>query len=176
GTKRYRDAETDQVPAMEAVGAWLGAHLPPPVSASIIHNDYKYDNLILDPAELPRIVGILDWEMATIGDPLADLGTALCYWVEPGDDPALQAQAFGPTAVPGSFTRAELAARYGAKSGRDLSHVLFYYVLGLFKTAVVVQQIYYRYHQGLTKDERFAGLGMATQLLAHHAARALASG
>jgi aminoglycoside phosphotransferase (APT) family kinase protein len=102
-----------------------------------------------------------------------DLGTALCYWVEAGDPPELQAARFGPTTLPGCYTRAELCARYAERSGRDLSHALFYYCFGLFKTAVVVQQIYYRYKQGLTRDPRFAGLGQSLRILAEQARRQL---
>ncbi|HJZ84231.1 MAG TPA: phosphotransferase family protein [Polyangia bacterium] len=172
-SKRYRDAQTDQVPELEAAGAWLGAHIPAPARPAIIHNDYKYDNLILDPSDFTRIIGILDWEMSTIGDPLADLGTALCYWVQADDEPAIREFAFGPTAIPGSLTRRELAERYAQKSGRDLGSIVFYFVLGLFKSAVVVQQIYYRYQQGLTRDERFAALGAGVRLLAAQAVRAI---
>lgn len=172
-SKRYRDAQTDEVQAIDEVMTWLAAHLPPSPPATLIHNDYKLDNLVLDPHQPTRIIGVLDWEMATLGDPLMDLGTALCYWVEAGDPPELQAARFGPTTLPGCYTRAELCARYAERSGRDLSHALFYYCFGLFKTAVVVQQIYYRYKQGLTRDPRFAGLGQSLRILAEQARRQL---
>jgi aminoglycoside phosphotransferase (APT) family kinase protein len=169
-SKRYRDAQTDDVPEMERVGAWLAAHQPVSPPATIVHNDYKYDNLVLDPGDLTRIVGILDWEMATIGDPLMDLGTTLCYWIEARDPAEMQPLAFGPTAVPGSLSRAELAERYAARTGRDLGALPFYYRFGLFKTAVVVQQIYFRYAQGLTHDERFAAMKFAVGAMARQAA------
>src|SRR5262249_1117331 len=153
-----QDARTDEVPEMEALVAWLVAHLPRSGPPSIIHNDFKHDNIILDPADLARVIGILDWEMATIGDPLMDLGTTLCYWVEAPDPPGMQVLAFGPTMMPGSLTRAGIVARYAEKTGRDLSAIEFYYRFGLFKTAVVVQQIYYRWKMGLTKDARFASM------------------
>jgi aminoglycoside phosphotransferase (APT) family kinase protein len=137
----------------------------------MVHNDFKYDNLVLDPNDVTRVVGILDWEMATIGDPLVDLGTALCYWVQADDGPGLKALQFGPTSVPGSLSRRQLAARYASSTGRDLSKLAFYYALGCFKTAVVAQQIYLRYKKGLTKDERFAKMidgvrGLGAQALA----------
>jgi aminoglycoside phosphotransferase (APT) family kinase protein len=171
--KRYRDAQTDEVPAIERVVSWLSAHLPPSPPPTLIHNDYKFDNLVLDPSQPTRIIGVLDWEMATLGDPLMDLGTALCYWVQADDPPQLHAAAFGPTTRPGCPTRQQLADRYAARSGRDLRHIVFYYCFGLFKTAVVVQQIYYRFKQGLTSDPRFAMLGAMAQLLAEQADRTI---
>ncbi|HVR72238.1 MAG TPA: phosphotransferase [Vicinamibacteria bacterium] len=170
-TRRYRDAQTDDIPDMEAVAAWLAANLPPDGPGCLIHNDYKYDNLVLDPADLTRIVGVLDWEMSTLGDPLMDLGTTLCYWVEAADPEPLRATAFGPTAAPGSLTRAELVERYADRTGRSVSDITFYYGFGLFKTAVVAQQIYSRYRQGLTRDERFARLIESVRLLAGQAQR-----
>ncbi|HEY7512224.1 MAG TPA: phosphotransferase family protein [Vicinamibacteria bacterium] len=172
-TRRYRDAQTDDVPDMDAVAGWLAARVPPDGPGALIHNDYKYDNLVLDPADLTRIVGILDWEMSTLGDPLMDLGTTLCYWVEAADPEPLRASAFGPTAAPGSLTRAGLVERYAARTGRAVPDVTFYYCFGLFKTAVVVQQIYYRWRQGLTRDERFARLIDHVRLLAGQARRQL---
>ena len=172
-TKRYADARTDDVAEMERVGAWLAGHLPVSPPPTIIHNDYKYDNVVLDPRDLTRIIGILDWEMATVGDPLMDLGTTLCYWIEPGDPPEMQALAFGPTMLPGSLTRREVAERYAARTGRDLGQLRFYYAFGLYKTAVVVQQIYYRYKQGLTHDERFATMNLGLKAMARHAAAEL---
>ena len=137
------------------------AHPARRAAPALIHNDYKFDNMVLDPDDLTRIIGVLDWEMSTIGDPLMDLGTALGYWVDADDPEPAKAFAFGPTTMPGSLTRRELAERYGAKTGRDVSNMVFYYVFALFKTAVIVQQIYYRYAKGLTKDERFAGSSSA---------------
>ena len=110
--------------------------------------------------------------MATVGDPLMDLGTSLGYWIDPDDDPALRSLPAGPTTLPGNLSRAEVVARYAAASGRDVSRILFYYVFGLLKIAVIAQQIYYRYQQGLTRDERFAGMIGAVRLLGATAARA----
>ena len=157
-TERYARAQTRDMPKMDRVARWLAEHLPQESGASLIHNDFKYDNLVLDPQDLTRVVAVLDWEMATLGDPLMDLGTTLGYWVEADDPPALQSQATGPTALPGSLTRRELVVRYAERTGRDLTGVLFYYAFGLYKIAVIVQQIYARYVRGHTRDARFARL------------------
>ena len=175
-TKRSHDATTDAVPELVRIGEWLAEHLPGESGAVLVHSDFKYDNVVLALGDLTRIVGVLDWEMSTIGDPLVDLGVTLGYWVEAGDDPRLRALPFGPTDVPGSLSRRELAARYAQMTGRDVSKVLYYYVFALFKTAVVLQQIYYRYRHGLTQDERFAALGAAVALLAETASRVLTRG
>lgn len=172
-TQRYRDARTDDHPAIDRVIDQLHAQIPPAGAPALIHNDLKYDNLVLDPDHLTRVRGVLDWEMSTVGDPLMDLGTALAYWIEPGDPPELQALAFGPTAAPGSFTRRQLAERYAERSGRDLERVVFYYAFGLFKTAVVAQQIYKRYQLGHTRDPRFAAMGVAVKALVCQAERSL---
>src|SRR5262249_40283309 len=144
--------------------------------AALVHNDYKYDNLVLDASDLTRVVAVLDWEMATVGDPLMDLGTTLGYWVEAGDPPALKAASRGPTAVPGSLTRRELADRSAGRSGRDVADVLYYYAFGLFKIAVIIQQIYARYVRGHTHDARFARLNEQVSVLAEQADRAIAAG
>jgi len=169
-TKRYRDAQTGEVGEMDTVASWLAEHVPPAQGASLLHNDYKHDNLVLDPARPDRIVAVLDWEMCTAGDPLMDLGTTLAYWVEEGDSEELKAVAFGPTRLPGSYTRRQLVDRYAERSGRAVHDLDFYYCFGLFKIAVVVQQIYYRFRQGLTHDPRFASLGGAVSVLARQAA------
>jgi len=172
-TKRYQDAHTDDVRDMADVARWLAGHVPPSAGASLLHNDYKHDNLVLDPHDPARIVAVLDWEMSTVGDPLMDLGTTLAYWVEEGDGEDLKAIAFGPTRLPGSDTRRQLVDRYAERSGLALHDMDFYYCFGLFKIAVVVQQIYYRFRRGLTRDPRFAGLGGAVNVLARQAARYL---
>ncbi|MEZ4454042.1 MAG: phosphotransferase family protein [Nannocystaceae bacterium] len=172
-SERYAAAKTDDLPAMDAVSTWLLGHLPRSPAPTLLHNDFKYDNLVLDPDDLTRVIGILDWEMSTQGDPLMDLGTALCYWMEAGDPPELQSFSFGPTAIPGSWTRRELAQRYAERSGRDLGDVVFYYCFGLFKTAVVAQQIYFRFARGHTQDPRFAAFQFAVRGLAEQAERFL---
>jgi aminoglycoside phosphotransferase (APT) family kinase protein len=172
-TKRYEGSKTDDIPSVDQCAQWLAAKLPKEVGASLIHNDYKFDNLILDPADPTKIIGILDWEMSTLGDPLMDFGTALGYWVEEGDSDELKMISFGPTLTPGSMTRRELAERYAAKTGFDISRLDFYYVFALWKTAVVLQQIYYRYKNGLTKDERFANFIYAVQILCTQAVKVI---
>jgi len=172
-TKRYYGSQTDDVPVVAQVASWLEANRPAESGAALIHNDFKFDNVVLDVADPTRIVGILDWEMSTVGDPLMDLGTFLSYWVEAADGPIMQLFRGGPTDAPGALTRRELIERYSLRTGRDVPKAHFYYVFGLFKTAVVVQQIYYRYKQGLTKDERFSHFGAGVVALCEHAARAI---
>lgn len=170
---RYYKSKTHELPEVEQIASWLKDHLPPLCPATLIHNDYKFDNMILDANEITRIKGVLDWEMCTVGDPLSDLGTALGYWVDPHDPPEFQAVHWGPTMLPGSLTRKQLVQRYAEKTGRDVSHIVFYYVFALFKTAIVVQQIYYRYHHGLTNDQRFASLMDVANVLLENAIRAI---
>jgi len=158
-TKRYLDAQTDELPDLEAVGAWLAANRPADSGAAVIHNDYKFDNLLLDPADPSRVEAVLDWEMATVGDPLMDLGTTLGYWVEPGDPEPLQKLVTGPTIEPGCLTRRGVVERYERATGRAVDRPLFYYAFGLFKVAVIAQQIFARHARGATADPRFAGLG-----------------
>jgi aminoglycoside phosphotransferase (APT) family kinase protein len=175
-TERYARARTDDLPAIDRVAGWLAERLPPESSPALVHNDYKYDNLVLDPDDLTRIVAVLDWEMATVGDPLMDLGTTLGYWVEANDPLPLQHAAFGPSALPGSLTRQELARRYAGQSGRDVSDVLYFYTFGLFKIAVIIQQIYARYVRGHTRDTRFATMNNLVAVLAEQADQAIATG
>ncbi len=157
-TKRYGNARTDDIPEMERVAAWLHSRKPAESGACLIHNDYKYDNLVLDPDNLSRIKACLDWEMATLGDPLMDLGSTLGYWIDADDPPEWQQQAFGITNLPGNLNRQQLLERYCCQTSRQIGNPTFYYVYGLFKIAVIVQQIYFRYKQGFTKDERFGRL------------------
>jgi aminoglycoside phosphotransferase (APT) family kinase protein len=171
-SKRWDASRTDDVPAMERVARWLAANQPASSGSCLVHNDFKYDNLVLDPTDLSHIVAVLDWEMATLGDPLLDLGTSLGYWVEAGDHPALRSLGLGVTALPGNCTRAELWERYLARTGRPAVDPDFYYAFGLFKIAVIAQQIYFRYRKGFTKDERFARLGEAVAFFALIAERA----
>lgn len=175
-TERYAVAKTDEVPEVEAAAAWLAAHLPEPGGAAIIHNDYKYDNVMFDPQDLSRIAAVLDWEMATVGDPLADLGGLLGYWIDPDDPPELRSRPYGPTFLPGSLSRAQLVERYAERSGRAPFDMLFHYVLGLFKIAVILQQIYKRFVEGKTRDPRFGALREPVRLFGAQAARALHKG
>ena len=173
-TKRYYNARTGDVPEIEQLATWLQEHLPSDtVRGSLIHNDYKYDNLVLALDDLTRVVAVLDWEMATVGDPLMDLGTTLGYWVEPTDPEEWQQYGFVLTKLPGNFTRRELLDYYSQRSGRDIPDPVFYYAYGLLKIAVIVQQIYARYQKGLTKDPRFAQLGALVKACGRLAQRAI---
>jgi aminoglycoside phosphotransferase (APT) family kinase protein len=174
-TRRYRNAQTDEVAGLETAITWLAQHQPGESGAAIIHNDYKYDNVVLAPDDLTQLVAVLDWEMCTIGDPLLDLGTTLGYWIEPDDPQPLQ-KMFGLTTLPGNLDRRQLVEEYQAASGREIGDPLFYYTYGLFKIAVIIQQIYARYRQGHTQDQRFAGLFAVVQGCAELIERALAKG
>jgi aminoglycoside phosphotransferase (APT) family kinase protein len=163
--ERYQGSKTHDFPEVEPLSTWLREHMPAQAAGTLVHNDYKYDNMVLDSTDITQVKAVLDWEMCTLGDPLTDLGTALAYWIDPGDPPEMQMVRWGPTIVPGMLSRAELAQRYAEKTGRDLSHIVFYYVFAMFKVAVIIQQIYYRFFHGLTKDERFASLGEVARTL-----------
>ncbi|MBK9032177.1 MAG: phosphotransferase family protein [Myxococcales bacterium] len=174
-TERYRGSATDELPVVLEVAAWLAAHQPADGPPALIHNDWKFDNIIFD-RDLTRVVGVLDWEMATVGDPLMDLGTSLGYWVEATDAAPMHMLRFGLTHLPGMMTRAEVVERYVAASGRPVADAVFYYAYGLFKTAVVAQQIYYRFAKGLTTDPRFAIFIHGVKALAEQAARTIDAG
>jgi aminoglycoside phosphotransferase (APT) family kinase protein len=174
--ERYHGSKTHDIPEVDTISAWIQQHMPSSSGAALIHNDYKYDNVVLDPSDLSKIIGVLDWEMCTIGDPLTDLGSALAYWVDASDPQEILETRWGPTTAAGSLARAELAQRYAQKTGRDLSAMAFYLVFARFKIAVIVQQIYYRYHQGLTHDERFATMPQRIKLLLHAAQRTAETG
>ncbi|MFL6277708.1 MAG: phosphotransferase family protein [Blastocatellia bacterium] len=177
--ERWQRSKTSEVPELERVVGWLADRMPPEPDpdrgrpATLVHNDFKLDNVMLDAREPWRIIAILDWEMCTVGDPLIDLGIALCYWAQK-EDPEARRESISPvTTEPGWLTREDLAARYAEKTGRDVSGIAFYEVFALFKVAVVLQQIYYRYVKGQTHDERFkdfdrrvAGLARAAWELA----------
>jgi len=164
--ERYAGSKTYDLTEVEQIASWMQQHMPPTGAATLIHNDYKYDNIILNPDNPTEIIGVLDWEMSTIGDPLTDLGTALAYWVDPGDPEELQEIRWGPTTCTGSLSRAGLVERYARKTGRDISRMPFYLAFACFKVAIIVQQIYYRYHHGLTRDPRFAQMpGVVKALL-----------
>jgi aminoglycoside phosphotransferase (APT) family kinase protein len=171
-TGRWDRSRTSELPEMETVARWLMESLPPhPVQPAIVHGDFKLDNLILDPAD-PSLVAVLDWEMAALGDPLVDLGILLVYWgatAPPGQHDALTTV----TTLPGWLTAAELVERYAARSGRDLSRLKFYEVFALFKIAVVVQQIYFRFVNSQTSDPRFATLEDRVAYLAQRSASRL---
>jgi aminoglycoside phosphotransferase (APT) family kinase protein len=175
-TKRYDAARTSEVIEVEDLAGWLMDHQPADSSkASLIHNDYKYDNLVLSPEDLSEVRAVLDWEMATVGDPLMDLGTALGYWVEATDSEEWQQYGFVLTKLPGNLTRGEILTYYAQPSGREVTYPVFYYAYGLMKIAVIVQQIYFRYCQGLTKDPRFAALHGLVRACGIQAQRAIAA-
>jgi len=156
--ERYGNSKTHDLPEVEPISAWLTEQMPVTHETALIHNDYKYDNVVLDPTDPTKIVGVLDWEMCTLGDPLTDLGTALAYWTDPQDPEEFQEIRSAPTTLPGTLTRAQLVERYAIASGRDPGDMVFYLTFARFKVAVIIQQIYYRYAHGLTQDERFAAL------------------
>ncbi len=170
-TDRWERAKTTEVPEMDQVVRWLAARLPQPLTPTLIHNDYKLDNTLLDSGSPDRIEAVLDWEMATIGDPLSDLGLTLCYWTW-ATDPAVRVAGIPAlTAAPGWYTRDQLVAKYAERTGRDVTHVGYYEVLGVFKLAVIIQQIYCRFHRGQTHDERFRNFDTRVIGLARVAAR-----
>ncbi len=163
-TNRWHRSKTSEVPELDGVARWLSERIPlePDAAAgspaTLIHNDFKLDNVVLDPNNPTRVIAVLDWEMCTVGDPLIDVGLFLCYWVEK-NDPDIRRESFGSITVnPGWMSRAEIIQRYADKTGRDLSAIAFYEVFALFKTAVAIQQIFRRYVQGQTRDERFKNL------------------
>jgi len=163
---RYRKAKTDDVPDCEGVMAWL-AETQPTDSAQpgIIHNDFKFDNVVLDPNDPTKLIGILDWEMATLGDPLMDVGCALCYWIEANDPPPLQIARMGPTNIAGMFSRDDYAKYYAEAAGRSFDDWQWYYVYGQFRLAVIAQQIYYRYYHSQTTNPKFKMFGQFVGLL-----------
>src|SRR5262249_33854278 len=163
--ERYSGSKTEELPEVETLAAWLQQRMPEQGGSTLVHNDYKFDNMVLDAADLTQIRAVLDWEMCTLVDPLTDLGTALAYWVQADDPPDMQMVRWGPTGIAGSLTRAQIVERYQQKTGRNVSNIVFYYVFALFKVSVIIQQIYYRYHHGLTKDARFASMGEVTKML-----------
>jgi aminoglycoside phosphotransferase (APT) family kinase protein len=170
-SRRFRDALTDDVPPAEELMAWLAAHQPQDVRASLLHGDWKLDNLVLDLAGTPRITGVLDWEMATVGDPLMDLGASLAYWVTAGDDEEFGLVSTQPSTLAGMPTREEIVARYLQRTGLRTGNWTFYEVFGLFRLAVIVQQIWARYRSGHTTNPRFAHFGVAAAVLVRRAER-----
>lgn len=174
--RRYDAAKTDEVEHIDEVFEWCKANMPPDSGAVIIHNDYKFDNLVLDPDDISKVVGVLDWEMSTIGDPLFDLGVTLGYWIDPGEPRGISTSQTFVTREPGCITRKEFADIYAERTGYDLSTIHFHFTFAIAKLAVVLQQIYYRYKHGITTDERFAGLMEGVRLLAMRAALSIDRG
>lgn len=169
--ERWERSKTDPVPEMDALAAWLRERLPPdPDNPAVVHGDFKLDNVMVDPGNVGRIVAVFDWEMSALGDPLVDLGIFLAYW-QPTSPPEQRDALTTVTDRPGYLTRDEVVERYAVKSGRDVANVRYYEVFALFKIAVVIQQIYYRYVKGQTADARFATFDARVKYLATAAAQ-----
>jgi len=170
---RYRRARTGDVPDFEAVMHWLVQHKPvTEVAIAVIHNDYRFDNVVLDPATL-TVRGVLDWEMATLGDPLMDLGNTLAYWCQADDDEIRRGMRRQPTHLAGMLTRAEVVAYYAERTGFQVPRFAFYEVYGLFRLAAILQQIYYRYFHGQTQNTEFASFGKSVVYLEQACLRAI---
>jgi aminoglycoside phosphotransferase (APT) family kinase protein len=169
--ERYFRAQTDEIPQVEPLTRWLADHIPESPAPTLIHNDFKLNNILLNPNDLAEPVAVLDWEMATIGDPLFDLAISASYWVRPDDPEELQHVLPTVTILPDFISRAEYLELYARKSGRDLSNMHFYMTFAYFKLAVILQQIYVRWKRGQTRDERFAGFGTSVRNLIIYAAQ-----
>jgi aminoglycoside phosphotransferase (APT) family kinase protein len=170
---RYARAATDDLPEMAAVAEWLPQYLPADATTALIHNDFKYDNLVLNPDKPEQVMAVLDWEMATIGDPWMDLGTTLAYWTEPREAQLMPLAAATLTWLPGNLNRQAVFDRYQEQRGISTPYIYYYFAFGAFKVAVIIQQIYARYRQGHSSDARFAGLGKAVQHFGRMAAAAI---
>ncbi len=164
-SRRYRAARTGNVPSYERVMAWLAARQPDDMATVIVHNDFRIDNIVLDPDDPQRIVGVLDWEMATLGDPLMDLGNSLAYWVQADDDRFMRALRRQPTHEAGMLTRAQVVEHYLQRTGYPVGDFGFYEVFGLFRLAVIIQQIYRRYRLRQTRNPAFRHYWLAVQYL-----------
>jgi aminoglycoside phosphotransferase (APT) family kinase protein len=175
-TERYRRSQTDEIPAMEEAAAWLAAHIPAENRPSLLHNDYKLDNLVLHPDDPGKVIGVLDWEMAAVGDPLMDLGTSLGYHINFDDPDDMKALPLNLPPAEDTPSRQQLVDRYAALTGRETSSMLFFYIFGLFKIAVVAQQIYWRFKAGKTDDPRFGMMIFGVHALSNQASRAIATG
>lgn len=164
-TERFARARTWNVPRFSYVTRWLAANMPEDVATCVIHNDFRLDNCVFDPADPTKVIGILDWEMATLGDPLMDLGNALALWTQADDDRIARAMRRQPTHLPGMLTRAEVVEYYCLQTGRSIDNWAFYEVYGLFRLAVIAQQIYYRYHHKQTRNPAFRHLWVVVNYL-----------
>jgi len=172
---RYERARTEDAADAAALGKWLVENIPTtPAKTALLHNDFKLDNVVFDRDDPRRLIGVLDWEMATLGDQRMDLGCSLAYWIQADDPPALAATRTLPTHVTGSLTRAQVIERYERAANRKLESMSFFYTFGLFRLAVIAQQIYLRFVRGQTRDPRFAVLGEMTRALLAAAEQAAA--
>jgi aminoglycoside phosphotransferase (APT) family kinase protein len=164
--ERWKGSQTSELPEMDTLAAWLAERLPPdPPRSTLVHGDFKLDNVMLDATDVRRVVAVFDWEMTAVGDPLVDVGILLCYWVH-ASTLSPRDSLTSVTHREGWFTRVEILERYGARTGNDLTNITFYEVFAVFKLAVVLQQIFYRYHRGQTDDPRFAELDKRVAWLA----------
>lgn len=157
---RYRKARTENVPDFEHVMRWLADHQPDDVATCLIHNDFRFDNIVFDHPDTMNVLGVLDWEMATLGDPMMELGATMAYWVQADDDEVMQSSRRQPTHLPGMLTRAEVVDYYTERTGYPADNWVFYEVYGLFRLAVILQQIYRRYYEGETSNPAFAEFWM----------------
>jgi len=167
-SQRYRNALTDDVPDGEDVMNWLHSNKPDDVGSCIIHGDWRIDNMVFDLAQ-KKLVGVLDWELATVGDPLMDLGSALAYWIDKDDEPMFASLRRQPSHLDGMPTRKEFIAKYLELSGRKCDDFTFYEVFGLFRLTVIIQQIWARYKAGQTTNPAFKGFGMGVNILINRA-------
>ncbi len=163
--KRYVKAKTPNVPSFALVRQWLGKHTPADSTTCVIHNDWRFDNVILDAANPTKVIGVLDWEMATLGDPLMDLGSALAYWIEADDNIIMQQSRRQPTHLEGMMTRDEVVEYYLERTGLQIENWTFYEVFGLFRLAGIVQQIYYRYYHKQTQNSAFKNFWIIVHVL-----------
>ena len=165
-SERAAQAKTDHSPDFTAITDWLARHQPAQdVATCLIHNDFRFDHVVLDLDDPLHVIGVLDWEMATLGDPLMDLGNTLAYWAQSDDDPIFLGMRRQPTHLPGMLTRAEVMQYYTDKMGFSSDHGDFYLIFGLFRLAIIVQQIYFRFHHGQTTNPQFAGFIDMTRYL-----------
>jgi aminoglycoside phosphotransferase (APT) family kinase protein len=167
-SKRYRAALTDDVPDAEEVMSWLAANQPSDVDSCVIHGDWRIDNMVFD-LGAKKLAGVLDWELATVGDPLMDLGSALAYWIDKDDEPMFASLRRQPSHLEGMPTRKEFIAKYLEISNRKCDDFTFYEVFGLFRLTVIIQQIWARYRAGQTTNPAFAGFGMGVNILINRA-------
>lgn len=164
--RRWQAAKLDASRDVDELYRWLSERLPKSDYHSLVHNDYKLDNTMFDSGDPARLVAVFDWDMCTLGDPLSDLGALLTYWTQPDDPAHVKLIGTMPAGDFSFFTRGEIVERYAAKSGRDLTDIRFYHVLGIFRLLVILQQIYIRYVRGFTQDRRFADMGVVVDALA----------
>jgi aminoglycoside phosphotransferase (APT) family kinase protein len=173
---RYQKVVTPDVDNFSDVQHWLESCMPPESGRqSILHGDYRIDNVILGKEAPHDIRAILDWEISALGDPLMDLGSSLAYWMQQDDPVELRSLSMQPSAAPGMLTRQEILDLYQDKTGIDTSDFDFYLVYGYWRVAVILQQIYFRYFNGQTSDQRFRNFGTAVQHLGEHCQRLIAN-